>query len=162
LNVFSGNSNWRGPVWMPVNYLLIESLRRFHRYYGDIFRIECPSGSGQFWSLDQIADERSRRLSRLFLKDAGGAARCLATRPVTTTTPAFRDHVLFYDYFNGDTGRGKPGLAAGRRQPAASAAAPPPRLAVERSPWAGRRRPANSFRTEQCTTPRRLCKLAAW
>ncbi|HME22049.1 MAG TPA: glucosidase [Acetobacteraceae bacterium] len=105
-NLFGGNSNWRGPIWMPVNYLLIESLRRFHRYYGDDFRVECPANSGRYLNLDEVADELSRRLSRLFLKDANGRRPVFGDSPRHATDPAFRDHVLFYEYFHGDTGRG--------------------------------------------------------
>jgi len=105
-NLFGGNSNWRGPIWMPVNYLLIESLRRFHRYYGDDFRVECPVNSGRYLNLDEVADELSRRLSRLFLKDANGRRPVFGDSPRHATDPAFRDHVLFHEYFHGDTGRG--------------------------------------------------------
>jgi hypothetical protein len=105
-NLFGGNSNWRGPIWMPVNYLLIESLRRFYRYYGDDFLVECPVGSGQHLNLDQVADELSRRLARLFLKDADGRRPVFGDSPRHATDPAFRDNLLFHEYFHGDTGRG--------------------------------------------------------
>jgi hypothetical protein len=105
-NLFGGNSNWRGPIWMPVNYLLIESLRRFHRYYGDDFTVECPAGSGMQLNLDQVADELSRRLSRLFLKDANGRRPVFGDSPRHQNDPTFGDHVLFHEYFHGDTGRG--------------------------------------------------------
>src|SRR6266702_1671238 len=101
--VFGGNSNWRGPIWMPVNFLLIESLRRFHRYYGDDFTVECPVGSGQFLDLAQVSDELSRRLSRLFLKNADGRRPVFGDSPRHQHDPAFRDHVLFHEYFHGDT-----------------------------------------------------------
>jgi hypothetical protein len=104
--VFGGNSNWRGPIWMPVNFLLIESLRRFHRYYGDDFTVECPVGSGQYLNLDQVATELSRRLSRLFLKDETGRRPVFGDSPRHHSDPAFRDNVLFHEYFHGDTGRG--------------------------------------------------------
>jgi Glycosyl hydrolase family 63 C-terminal domain len=111
---FGGNSNWRGPIWLPVNYLLIESLQKFDRYYGDDFEIECPTGSGQFMSIGQVAAELSRRLTRIFLRGADGQ------RPVSgapsgaearrydarQSDPNFRDYVLFHEYFDGDTGRG--------------------------------------------------------
>src|SRR5262249_50378613 len=71
-NLFGGNSNWRGPIWMPVNYLIIESLREFHRYYGDDFKVECPTHSGKYFTLNEIAAELSQRLSRLFLRDTEG------------------------------------------------------------------------------------------
>ena len=67
--LFGGNSNWRGPIWMPINYLIIESLQKFHHYYGDDFKVECPTGSGHFATIEQVADELGRRLCRLFLKD---------------------------------------------------------------------------------------------
>jgi hypothetical protein len=105
-NLFGGNSNWRGPIWMPVNYLLIESLRRFHRYYGDDFTVECPTGSGEYLNLSQVADELSSRLSRLFLKDGSGRRPVFGDSPRHRDDPAFRDHVLFHEYFHGDTGRG--------------------------------------------------------
>jgi hypothetical protein len=103
---FGGNSNWRGPVWMPVNYLLIESLHRFHRYYGDDFTVECPVGSGHFLSLRQVADELSRRLTNLFLRGPDGRRPVFGDDRLQQDDPAFRDHVLFYEYFHGDTGRG--------------------------------------------------------
>jgi len=104
--LFGGNSNWRGPIWFPVNYLLIESLQKFHHYYGDDFRIECPTGSGQFVSIAEAAAEISRRLTRIFLKGADGKRPVFAHHPKMQDDPHFRDHVLFYEYFHGDTGRG--------------------------------------------------------
>jgi hypothetical protein len=106
-DIFGGNSNWRGPVWMPMNYLLIESLRRFHSYYGDDFKVECPTGSGVFLTIAQVADELSRRLTRLFLKDKDTGRRpVLGYHPKLQDDPHFRDHVLFHEYFDGDNGRG--------------------------------------------------------
>jgi hypothetical protein len=104
--LFGGNSNWRGPIWFPVNYLVIESLQKFHHYYGDDFKVECPTGSGQFLTIGQVADELSRRLTRLFLRDEGGRRPVLASHPKLHGDPHFRDHVLFHEYFHGDTGRG--------------------------------------------------------
>jgi hypothetical protein len=104
--LFGGNSNWRGPIWMPVNYLLIESLRSFHRYYGDDFRVEYPVGSGAMLSLNTIADRLSDRLCRLFLRGPDGRRPVLGDDARLQDDPAFRDHVLFYEYFHGDTGRG--------------------------------------------------------
>jgi hypothetical protein len=104
--MFGGNSNWRGPVWMPVNYLLIESLRRFHRYYGDDFLVEYPQGSGQKLTLSQIADELARRLVRLFLRRPDGRRPVMGKHPLFQEDPHFRDYVLFYEYFHGDDGRG--------------------------------------------------------
>jgi hypothetical protein len=104
--LFGGNSNWRGPVWFPANYLIIESLQKFHYYFGDDFRVECPAGSGQMKNLWEVAAELSRRLSRIFLRGEDG------TRPVFGGSRKFqedthwRDHLLFYEYFHGDTGMG--------------------------------------------------------
>ena len=103
---FGGNSNWRGPVWMPINILLIDSLREFQRYYGEDFTVECPTGSGKFLSLQAVADELSTRLTRLFLRGPDGRRPALGDDEVSQTDPAFRDHVPFHEYFHGDTGRG--------------------------------------------------------
>jgi hypothetical protein len=103
---FGGNSNWRGPIWFPVNYLLIESLQKFHHYYGDEFKVECPTGSGRFLSILEVANELTRRLTRIFLRDEGGRRPALALHPKLHGDPHFRDHLLFYEYFHGDTGRG--------------------------------------------------------
>jgi hypothetical protein len=104
--LFGGNSNWRGPIWMPVNYLIIESLQKFHFYYGDDFKVECPTGSGNMLTLLEIADELSRRLCRLFLRDAQGRRAVLGDSALLQEDPHFRDHVPFYEYFDGDNGRG--------------------------------------------------------
>ena len=104
--LFGGNSNWRGPVWIPVNYLLIESLQKFHHYYGDSFKVECPTGSGQMKTLLEIADELSRRLTLLFVPGQDGQRPVLKQHPKLSTDPHFRDHVLFHEYFHGETGRG--------------------------------------------------------
>jgi hypothetical protein len=104
--LFGGNSNWRGPIWMPVNYLLIESLQKFHHYYGDDFKVECPVGSGKFMTISEVAGELSRRLSRLFLKDEDGQRPVLKYHRKLATDPHFRDYVLFHEYFHGDSGRG--------------------------------------------------------
>lgn len=104
--VFGGNSNWRGPVWMPVNYMLIESLYEFHRYYGDDFRVEYPTGSGKKFSLSEIADELARRVTTLFLKNADGERPVMAAYPLLNGDPVSRDLVLFHEYFHGDNGRG--------------------------------------------------------
>jgi len=103
--MFGGNSNWRGPIWMPLNYLIIESLYRFHSYYGDEFQVECPVGSGRMRSLAEVADEIIDRLCRIVLRGDDGA------RPVFGADQrfrgaGFRDHLLFYEYFHGDSGRG--------------------------------------------------------
>jgi hypothetical protein len=104
--VFGGNSNWRGPVWMPVNYLIIESLQKFHHYYGDDFKIECPTGSGNFVTIAAVADELARRLGRLFLRNEQGTRPALDYHPKLASDPHFRDYVLFHEYFHGDNGRG--------------------------------------------------------
>jgi hypothetical protein len=104
--LFGGNSNWRGPIWFPVNFLLIESLQKFHHYYGDEFRIECPTGSGKFVSIDEAAQEIARRLTKIFLKDEHGQRAVFSQYPRLQHDEHFRDHVLFYEYFHGDSGRG--------------------------------------------------------
>ncbi len=104
--LFGGNSNWRGPIWMPVNYLLIESLQKFHHYYGDDFKIECPVGSGQLVTLNDAANEVARRLTRLFLKGTDGQRPVLKYHSKLASDPHFKDHVLFHEYFHGDNGRG--------------------------------------------------------
>jgi len=104
--LFGGNSNWRGPVWMPVNYLLIESLQKFHHYYGDEFLIECPTGSGNQCTIAQVADELARRLTRLFLRDDTGRRPAFGEHQKLQDDPHFRDHLMFHEYFHGDTGRG--------------------------------------------------------
>jgi hypothetical protein len=104
--LFGGNSNWRGPVWMPINYLIIESLQQFHHYYGDDFKVECPTGSGKFLTLNEVADELSRRLSCLFLKGEDGQRPVLKSHPKLATDPHFCDYILFHEYFHGDNGRG--------------------------------------------------------
>jgi hypothetical protein len=104
--LFGGNSNWRGPVWFPVNFLIIESLQQFHHYYGDDFKVECPTGSGRYLTLSQIADELSRRLIQVFLRDASGRRPVFGDRPIFQHDPHWRDHLLFYEYFHGDNGAG--------------------------------------------------------
>jgi hypothetical protein len=104
--LFGGNSNWRGPVWFPLNFLLIESLQRFHHYLGDGYLVECPTGSGTYMTLWDVAAEISRRLMRLFLRDESGRRAAHGTDPRYQTDPHWRDFVLFYEYFNGDTGAG--------------------------------------------------------
>ncbi len=104
--LFGGNSNWRGPVWMPVNYLLIESLRRLHRYYGDGLKVECPTGSGNMASLHDVACELSRRLVGLFTRGTDGRRAVHGAPAILQDDPHFRELALFYEYFDGDTGRG--------------------------------------------------------
>ncbi len=103
--LFGGNSNWRGPVWMPVNYLLVEALKRHHHFYGDSLAVECPTGSGRMVSLRDAAEEIERRLATLFLPGPDGRRPCHA-HPLYQRDPAFRDLVLFYEHFHGETGRG--------------------------------------------------------
>jgi hypothetical protein len=96
--MFGGNSNWRGPIWFPLNYLLIEALRRFGEYYGDGFTVECPAGSGEMHTLAEASNHLGERLISLFMPDESGR------RPVNGDGPS--DGALFYEYFHGDTGRG--------------------------------------------------------
>jgi hypothetical protein len=104
--LFGGNSNWRGPVWFPINFLLIESLQRFHHYYGDSFRVEMPTGSGHFVTLDEVANDLSTRLISLFLRDSNGKRPCCGGVDLFHNDPHWRDYVLFYEYFHGDNGAG--------------------------------------------------------
>jgi len=104
--LFGGNSNWRGPVWLPINYLLIEALERYHHFYGDSVQIECPTGSGVFMNLQQVAIELSARLTRIFLPDANGRRPCYGNDERFIDDPHWQDLVLFHEYFHGETGRG--------------------------------------------------------
>jgi hypothetical protein len=104
--MFGGNSNWRGPIWFPVNFLLIESLQKFHHYYGDGFKVECPTGSGIMLTLEQVAEELGRRLCRIFLRDEQGRRAAFGDHPKLQNDPHFRDYPLFYEYFHGDSARG--------------------------------------------------------
>jgi hypothetical protein len=104
--IFGGNSNWRGPIWFPANFLIIESLQRFHYYYGDDFKVECPSHSGQYLTLDEIANHLSERLVRLFHRDENGRRPIYGDNALLQNDPHFRDYLLFYEYFHGDNGRG--------------------------------------------------------
>jgi hypothetical protein len=104
--LFGGNSNWRGPVWFPINYLLVEALERYHHFYGDALQVECPTGSGRWMTLDVVAGELSSRLSRLFIPDARGQRPCHGPDARYAKDPNFKDLVLFSEYFNGDDGRG--------------------------------------------------------
>ena len=103
--LFGGNSNWRGPIWFPVNHLLIESLRRYHRFLRDDFKVECPTGSGVQMTLAEVADELSRRLVSIFL-DAGGRRPVFGASPLFQTDPAWHGQIPFHEYFHGDTGAG--------------------------------------------------------
>jgi len=104
--MFGGNSNWRGPVWMPVNALLIRALLNFYLYYGDTFKIECPTGSGKMMNLFEVAKDISDRLTRIFLRDERGRRAVYGGTDKFQTDPHWRDHILFYEYFHGDNGAG--------------------------------------------------------
>ncbi len=104
--LFGGNSNWRGPIWFPVNYLLVHALRRFHQYYGDSFKVECPARSGRMANLDEVADEIARRLVSTFERDAEGRRPVFGSNDKFQSDPHWRDYLPFYEYFHGDTGAG--------------------------------------------------------
>jgi hypothetical protein len=104
--MFGGNSNWRGPVWMPVNILIIRGLLNMYRFYGDDFRVECPTRSGNFMTLFEVAKEIARRLSTIFLRDADGHRPVFGGTTKFQEDPHWRDHLLFYEYFHGDNGAG--------------------------------------------------------
>ncbi len=105
-DLFGGNSNWRGPIWFPVNFLLIEALERYHHFYGDSLKVECPTGSGQMMNLKEVASEISSRLTRLFVPDESGGRPCHGADHRYTDDPHWRKLVLFHEYFHGDNGRG--------------------------------------------------------
>ncbi len=102
--LFGGNSNWRGPIWFPLNFLIIESLQKFHHYLGDEFSVECPTGSGRYMTLWQVSEELSRRLAHIFLRDGDGRRPVHGGVELFQRDPHWRDHVPFYEYFNGDDG----------------------------------------------------------
>lgn len=104
--LFGGNSNWRGPVWFPVNFLLIEALQKFHYYLGDDFKVECPTGSGNYKNLWDVSKEIAHRLIRIFKRDSGGRRAVFGGAEKFQKDPAWRDYLLFYEYFNGDNGAG--------------------------------------------------------
>ncbi|MCJ8211265.1 glucosidase [Mucilaginibacter sp. RS28] len=104
--LFGGNSNWRGPIWLPINYLLIESMERFYAFLGDDFKVECPTGSGVFLNLKEVAHELSRRLTNIFLKNESGKRAVFGNDLRLQDNPEFKDYILFHEYFDGDTGRG--------------------------------------------------------
>ncbi len=104
--LFGGNSNWRGPIWFPINYLLVEALERYHHFYGDTLKIECPTGSGHMMNLQQVADDLRSRLANIFLPDQDGRRPCHGDERRYVEDPHWKDLALFYEYFHGDTGRG--------------------------------------------------------
>jgi hypothetical protein len=104
--LFGGNSNWRGPIWFPINYLLVEALERYHHFYGDSLKVECPTGSGRMMNLKEVAREISSRLAGLFLPDAQGRRPCHGGDERFARDPNWKDLLLFHEYFHGDTGRG--------------------------------------------------------
>jgi hypothetical protein len=104
--LFGGNSNWRGPIWFPVNYLIIESLQKFHHYLGDDFKVECPTGSGNWMTLWEVATELSRRLTRIFLRGSDGHRPVFGGMEKFQQDPHWRDLILFNEYFHGDNGAG--------------------------------------------------------
>jgi len=104
--LFGGNSNWRGPIWFPVNYLLIESLQKFHFYLGDSYKVECPTGSGKMANLWQVAGEISQRLAAIFLRDQDGRRPVFGATEKFQNDPHWRDFIPFHEYFHGDNGAG--------------------------------------------------------
>jgi hypothetical protein len=104
--MFGGNSNWRGPIWMPVNCLIIRALLHYYQFYGDSFTVECPTGSGQQMTLFEVAKELSRRLGNIFLRDADGRRPVFGGADKFQNDPHWRDNILLYEYFHGDNGAG--------------------------------------------------------
>jgi hypothetical protein len=104
--MFGGNSNWRGPVWMPVNGLLIRGLLNLYQFYGDDFKVECPTGSGTYMTLFEVAKELAKRLSNIFLRDSSGKRPVYGGATKFQEDPYWRDYILFYEYFHGDSGAG--------------------------------------------------------
>lgn len=140
--MFGGNSNWRGPIWFPTNYLLILSLKRYHAFYGDEFKIECPTGSGNLMTLREVASELERRLTTLFEADENGIRPAHGGEERYQDDPAHKDLVLFYEYFHADTGRG---LGASHQTGWTALVASILRSQAKATKWAQRETP-----TEQC------------
>jgi hypothetical protein len=104
--MFGGNSNWRGPVWMPINVMLVRALLNLYSYYGDDFQVECPTGSGKMMNLFEVAQELANRLIRTFLRDENGRRPVYGGTEKFQSDPHWRDYILFYEYFHGDNGAG--------------------------------------------------------
>jgi hypothetical protein len=104
--MFGGNSNWRGPIWMPVNALIVRALLQYYTYYGDHFKVECPTGSGQMMNLYQVAEDIARRLAGIFLRNESGQRPVYGGASKFQDDPHWRDLILFYEYFHGDNGAG--------------------------------------------------------
>jgi hypothetical protein len=104
--MFGGNSNWRGPIWMPVNMLIVRALLQYYAYYGNDFKVECPTGSGRHMNLYQVAEELSRRLASMFLRDQNGRRPVYGGTRKFQEDPHWRDLLLFYEYYHGDNGAG--------------------------------------------------------
>jgi len=105
-DLFGGNSNWRGPIWFPPNFLLVESLQRLHHYLGPEFTVECPTGSGRMMTLAEVAQELSQRLTRIFLRDGNGRRPVYGDIELFQRDPGWSDLIQFHEYFHGDDGRG--------------------------------------------------------
>jgi hypothetical protein len=104
--LFGGNSNWRGPVWFPTNYLIVEALERYHHFYGEMLRVEFPTGSGELMNLQEVANELRHRLVRLFLRDPEGRRPIYGSDRRFSEDPHWRDLVLFHEFFHAESGRG--------------------------------------------------------
>jgi hypothetical protein len=104
--LFGGNSNWRGPVWFPLNFILLEALEKYHHFYGEGFKVECPVGSRKMLTLQQVADELGSRLMNTFISDKSGRRPCHGDDPRFAEDPNWKDLLLFHEYFDGETGRG--------------------------------------------------------
>ncbi|MFM8260582.1 MAG: hypothetical protein ACKN83_12320, partial [Vulcanococcus sp.] len=104
--LFGGNSNWRGPIWMPVNYMIIRALLVYFTYYGNNFKIECPTGSGQMVNLYEVAEQLAHRLASIFTRNAKGLRPVFGSQQTFQHDPHWRDYLLFYEYFHGDNGAG--------------------------------------------------------
>jgi Glycosyl hydrolase family 63 C-terminal domain len=103
--MYGGNSNWRGPIWMPMNVLILQALKQYHLYYGDSFQVECPTGSGKMNTLEQVAEEIEQRLASIFLYKEGRRP-VFGSCELMNRDPHWRDLIPFHEYFHGDTGRG--------------------------------------------------------